>query len=548
MAESTARGSAPASRSLPELIRQAAAAAPAAEALVVGSDHRTYHQLYDDVTLAARALASIGVAVDDSVAVLLPNALEWIPVTFGALAAGARVDAFNTWVKAYDLDYLLASSGATTLVLADQVRGRDLVGELQTLLPELATADPVAGLSSARYPALRQVVVVGDKVPRGARSWSTLLAEAPDVVLPDTTSRASESAFVLYTSGSTRHPKAVPLCHRDLVVNGFHIGERMGLSDADRVWFGSPLFWSFGCANALMATMTHRACLVLQPEFDAAAAAELMAREQVTAAYLLPPMVNALAASVADQVRALRSLRTGVMIGRPEEVERAAIELGIAEICNIYGSTETYGNCCVTDHSWPLSRRMATQGEPLPGVRVRIADPETGELLPPGTPGELQVRGRITPGYLNDDEANAEAFTADGWFRTGDRMVVDPEGAVTFIGRLSDMIKTSGINVSPAEVESFLSTHPDISEVIVLGAPHPTRDEVVVAFVVPRTDTLTSDEVIRYCKQRLSGYKAPWAVAIVSELPHTSTGKLVRKDLRGAATEIVEAALVRGAS
>lgn len=523
-------------------------AAPVAEALVVGSARRTYRQLYDDVTLSARALASIGVAVGDSVAVLLPNAVEWIPVTFGALTAGARVDAFNTWVKAYDLDYLLASSGATTLVLADQVRGRDLVGELRTLIPELATADPLAGLSSARYPALRQVVVIGDNVPPGARSWSTLLAEAPDVVLPDTTSRGSESAFVLYTSGSTRHPKAVPLCHRDLVVNGFHIGERMGLSGADRVWLGSPLFWSFGCANALMATMTHRACLVLQPEFDAAAAAELMAREQVTAAYLLPPMVNALAASVADQVRAVKSLRTGVMIGRPEEIERAAIELGVDEICNVYGSTETYGNCSVTDHSWPLSRRVVTQGEPLPGVRVRIVDPETGDLLPPGTPGELQVRGRITPGYLNDNEANAEAFTADGWFRTGDRMVVDPEGAVTFIGRLSDMIKTSGINVSPAEVESFLSTHPDISEVIVLGAPHPTRDEVVVAFVVPRTDTLTSHEVIRYCKQRLSGYKAPWAVAIVSELPHTSTGKLVRKDLRGAATEIVEAALVRGAS
>jgi len=524
----------------------AARAVPAAEALVIGAQRLTYEQLDADVARAARALATLGVKTDEPVAVLMPNVAEWIPVTFGALTLGARVDAFNTWVKAYDLDYLLASSGATTLVLVDRVRGRDMVAELRTLLPEIDTAGP-AGLASTRYPALRHVVVVGENVPSGAQSWSSLLAEAAEGPLPETTARGDETAFVLYTSGSTRNPKAVPLRHRDLIVNGFHIGERMGLTEVDRIWFGSPLFWSFGCANALMATMTHRACFVLQQEFDAVAAAELMARERVTATYLLPPMVNALIEQgAAASVRAVESLRTGVMIGRPEEIERAAVELGINEICNIYGSTETYGNCCVTDHTWPLARRMVTQGEPLPGVSVRVVDGESGEPLPAGVPGEMQVRGRVTPGYLNDDEANAEAFTPDGWFRTGDRMLINEDGTVAFVGRASDMIKTSGINVSPAEVESFLSTHPDIAESIVLGAPHPTRDEVVVAFVVPRTPSLTEDDVIAYCKERLSGYKVPWVVSIVAELPRTGTGKLVRKDLLAPATAIVEAALSRG--
>lgn len=538
----------PTAATLPELLHQNAASAPSAEALVVGPHRRTYGQLHGDVVNAARVLATLGVDSDETVAVLLPNDLEWIQVTFGALALGARVDAFNTWVKAYDLDYLLASSKATTLVLADQVRGRDLLAQLRTLLPELDTGDPTIGLSSARYPSLRRVAVVGENVPSGALSWSELAAEAADFTLPDTTSRGDEAAFVLYTSGSTRNPKAVPLRHRDLIVNGFHIGVRMGLSESDRIWFGSPLFWSFGCANALMATMTHRACFVLQSEFSPTAAAELMARERATAAYVLPPMVNAFVAAGSERLRRVESLRTGLMIGRPEEIECAATELGISEICNIYGSTETYGNCCVTDHRWPLERRMTTQGEPLPGVRVRVVDADTGELLPPGTPGEMQVHGRTTPGYLNDDEANAEAFTKDGWFRTGDRMIVNEDGSVAFVSRISDMIKTSGINVSPAEVESFLNMHPDIAEVIVVGAPHPSRDEVVVAFVVPRRDTLTADEVIAYCNERLSGYKVPWAVSIVSELPRTGTGKLVRKDLRVPATEIVEAALVRGAS
>ncbi|SDG34036.1 class I adenylate-forming enzyme family protein [Klenkia brasiliensis] len=532
----------PSATTLPALLREAAERTPDAEALVVGPTRWTYAQLSRRADLAAEVLAGLGVGADDTVALLAPNIAEWVPLAVGAQILGARVDAFNTWVKAYDLDHLLASSAASVLVLVDRVRSSDLLGELESLLPELSTG---LGWRSERFPDLRHVVVLGDRVPAGARSWAELVAAAePAPRVP--TARAEAPAFVLYTSGSTSHPKAVPLRHRDLVLNGFHIGERMGVTAADRIWFGSPLFWSFGCANALVNAMSHGACFVLQEEFTPAGAAALMAAEAVTVAYLLPSMVDALVGSVAIEVAAVDSLRTGATIGRPEEVRRAVEDLGISGMCNVYGATETYGNCCVTDHRTPVDVRVTTQGRPLPGVEVRVVD-EAGQVLPAGEPGELQVRGRVTPGYLGDDAATAAAFTPDGWYRTGDRMLVDADGAVSFVSRTTDMIKTSGINVSPAEVESFLAGHPDVVEVTVLGSPHPSREQVVVAFVVAREPGLTAAGLIDWSRARVAGYKVPWVAAVVDELPRTGTGKLARRTLQQAAAELVAARLEGGA-
>ena len=386
--------------------------------------------------------------------------------------------------------------------------------------------------------------MIGENTPPGTESWTALTsAHADGEPVAEPADRGQRPAYVLYTSGSTSTPKAVQLCHRDLIVNAFHVGERLGLTENDRVWLGSPLFWSYGCANAALATMTRRACLILQEQFDALGAAELMERERVTAAYLLPAMIDALASTAAEAVRAIDSLRTGTTIGRTDTVERAAVELGISEICNVYGSTETYGNCCATDHRMPLEARIASQGTPLPGFEIRIVDEQTGAEMPIGEAGAAEVRGRVTPGYLGDDAANHAAFTADGWFRTGDRLRLNPDGTVTFVDRATDMIKTSGINVSPLEVESFLAVHPDVREVLVVGAPHPSKDEVAIAFVVPRRPDLTAEELIGYCRENIAGYKVPWRITFVDELPHTDTGKVARRVLRPEAALLVRTVL-----
>lgn len=530
----------PASRTLPGLLDEFAQLIPDAPALVAGSDRLTYAVLATLVRAAAGALSRIGVEPGSRVALLATNTAAWHELAFGAMRRGARVDALNTWVRAYDLKHLLAASAAEVLVMVPAVGSTDLLAELHAVVPELWECLP-GQLRSADYPRLRHVVVLGgDHLPSGALSWLGLLAAAPreaegsardDDQLYRDLSKADQVATVLYTSGSTQYPKAVPLVHSAMIENGFAIGERMGLRRDDRVWLGSPLFWSFGIANAAMATMTHGACLVLQERFAPELAAALMTSEECTAAYLLPSIVNALAVSVGPQVRSLGSLRTGVTIGRPDEVRRVVDELGISGICNVYGSTEVYGNCCVTPHSLPVEERLVTQGEPLPGVELRIVDLDTSEVVAVGLPGEIQVRGHVMPGYIDDPVTTTGVMTEDGWFRTGDTGLLRPDGRLQFVGRHSDMIKTSGINVSPAEVEGFVSQHPLVVDVAVVGAPHPTKGEAVVAFVCTSAPDVSGDDIIDFCRGAVASYKIPAIVVVVSDFPRTSTGKLARKEL-----------------
>lgn len=537
----------PDAATLPGLVRDVAAVTPDAPALVAGPTRLSYTELDQAARRAASALSELGLDAGGSLGLLATNTATWPCVALGAMWLGARVDSFNTWVKAWDLEHLLGTSGCRVLVMAARVRSTNMLAELRELLPELWSGPP-GSWHSERFPALRHVVLIDGQpgTPVGVHGWESLVAGAEPVGGDVVGAAAGDPAYVMYTSGSTRYPKAVPLVHRDLIVNGFHIGERMGVTAEDRVWLGSPLFWSFGGANALMATFTHGACLVLQEEFTPATAVELMARERCSVAYLLPSIADALA-RVAEQVRAVTSLRTGVTIGRPEEVRRIVDELDVPEICNIYGSTETYGNCCVTHHDTPLEVRLTTQGPPLPGVELRVVA-EDGAVLPLGELGELQVRGRVMPGYLGAPEATVEVMTGDGWFRTGDQCRVGEDGAVRFGARLTDMIKTSGINVAPAEVESYLIGHPAVVDVAVVGAPHPSRDEVVVAFVVgrePGGEALDGEALRRYCRDGIAGYKVPWLVLVVPELPRTGTGKLTRRTLVEQAAEAVRDALAR---
>jgi fatty-acyl-CoA synthase len=222
------------------------------------------------------------------------------------------------------------------------------------------------------------------------------------------------------------------------------------------------------------------------------------------------------------------------MIGSPEEVRVAAEELGAAQICNIYGSTESYGNCCVTPADWLLARRMASQGPPLPGARLRIVDPETGTELPAGEVGAVEVAGSATPGYAGASAANnATAFTADGHFRTGDLGSLDAAGDFHFAARDNDMIKRAGINVSPAEVEIVLLQYPGIAQAAVVGAAAGERGEAIVAFVVAAEGASLDPAALRdHCRALASSYKVPDRIEICAALPTTETGKLFRRGLK----------------
>ena len=235
-----------------------------------------------------------------------------------------------------------------------------------------------------------------------------------------------------------------------------------------------------------------------------------------------------------------RSLKKGLTIGTPQDVVAAAKVLGAAQISNIYGSSETYGNCCVTPHDWPLELRSTWQGPPLPGVRLRIVDPETGRELGREQPGQIEVTGYLMRGYGGASaEHNAAVFTPDGWFRTGDMGQLDAKGRVQFLGRSGEMIKRSGIIDSPAEVEEALMQHPAVSQAGVVGVPDPEKGEQIVAFVVPKPDAqLGAQELAAHCRSIASAYKVPDRIEIRPALPTTVTGKLLRRSLKDEAAAL----------
>lgn len=523
------------STNLFDLLREQAEAMPGHQAIVASAGSLTYAEWLRRAGQAAAGLAAAGVGAGDTVALLASNGTEWLEVAFGAAALGARLAPLNTWVKTQELDYLLTFSRPRVLVTVNRLGRQDFLAQLREIVPEALQASP-GEWRSERVPELRAVVVIGDDAPPGTGSYGDWRAHEPFVgaaVVPD-----DDVAMVLFTSGSTARPKGVAVAHRHLVENGFEIGERQGLGPDDRLYLASPLFWAFGSSNALMAALTHGTTLVLPLQFEPSGALDLIEGERCTAIYTLPVMTHALLAEPAFHPSRVASLRRGLTLGPPSEVRLVAEELGVDLICNIYGSTEVYGNCCVTPHDAPLERRTAASGPPLPGVELRIVDPETHAPLGPGEVGEIRIRGRVSPGYLDEAGGLSPIVDGDGYFATGDLGSVGEDGWLVFSGRMSEMIKTAGINVSPAEVEDFLLGHDDVAEAAVTGAPHPVRGEEVVAFVRLRPDAaVTADQLREWCRSRMASYKVPARIVIVDAFPTTTTGKLARRELKELAAD-----------
>ncbi len=396
-------------------------------------------------------------------------------------------------------------------------------------------ADLDALTPSAAYPHLRDIVLLDVNSVGRFKSYADLAGAEPIGPLPPGEGpSAADVAIAIYTSGSSSRPKSVPLTHCGIIENGFNIGERQGYGPADRVLLAPPLFWSFGCANAMSAVLTHGATLVLQARFEAAEAIALIEKFACTALYTLPSITAAIIAHPGFRPARVASLRTGLTIGSPQDVVTAATILGAREICNVYGQTESYGNCCVTPHHWPLEQRANCQGPPLPGVQLRIIDAETGAALPPDEIGLIEVRGYILRGYLGDSASqDAAALTRHGFFRTGDSGHLTAAGHLVFAGRVSEMIKKGGINISPAEVEDVLMRHPAVAQVGVVGVPDRQQGELLAAFVVARPGVApTVDELAAHCRSVASRYKVPDFIEILDTLPTTATGKLMRRNLK----------------
>jgi fatty-acyl-CoA synthase len=529
----------PRSRTLGGLLDALAATRPDADAVVFRGERLTFAALRERADALAKALLAAGVSQGDRVAVLLPNRPEWLLAVFAAAKAGAVSVALSTFSTPREIAWTLEHAQPRVLVTMEAFRGRRYLQAVADLCPELARAEPGA-LRSERLHQLRAVVTIDARGHDGVDTWTEFLRRAGDVrpaalEAAQAAVSAADPCYVLYTSGSTATPKGVMLTHGGVLDNGFAIGERQHLTAADRVWLAVPLFWSFGAANALPAILTHGGALVLQESFEPGEALALLDEERCSVYYGMAHMARAILEHPDRGRRALATMRTGLTIGLPEDIAMTMEAVNARELCNVYGATETYGNCAVTDAHDPLERRLTTQGLPLPGMEIRVVEPGTDRPLRADEVGELRVRGWVTPGYYRDPELTRASFDADGFFVTGDLGLVGGDGRVRFRGRLKEMIKTGGINVSPLEVEGVLLGHPAVKQAYVVGLPDRGKGEVAAAAVeLCEGRTVTAETLTAFCRERLASYKVPARIVFrrAGDFPLTATGKVQKSRLR----------------
>ena len=512
-------GAMPTSRTIPRLVNELAAAWGPRPALTGAGRRLSYIEMREEMLRIARRLHGLGVRHGDKVGIFMGNRPEWVTSCLAIVSLGAVMVSLNTWATTRELEYMLAHSEASLLIASPMFLKSDYGAMLRELEPH-----------ATHVPQLRDILGVGDALPPGwlplfdgavERAADADLAQAFDAVTPE------DIAFLLYTSGSTARPKGVQLQHRPLIENLWHIGERMHVTQNDRLWLSVSLFWGLGCSNALFNLLTHGASIVLQESFEPGEALRLIEEEKCTLFYGTANMAQAMAEHPDRARRDLGSLRSGAAVGTREQMLRV-VDLGATEICSIYGMTEGYGNSHVVDAHDPLERRLTSVGRLLPDRLQKIVSPE-GVTLRAGAVGEIRLKGHITPGYYKDAAATADSLDEEGYFKTGDLGYLDADGYLFFRGRLKELVKTGGINVSPAEVEEVIMAMAGVQLAQVVGVPDATRDELLAAVVVPRPGAvLTVEMVAAHCKLHLAAYKIPRLVRLIDErdLPLTTTGKI----------------------
>jgi fatty-acyl-CoA synthase len=491
----------------------------------------TYAQFHAAVERVARGLLALGVEPGERVGIWSPNNAEWVTLQYATAKVGAILVNVNPAYRTSELAYALGQSGVSMLVLAPRFRQADYLDMLDQVADQL--------------PALDRRVVLGPDTPAGAMGWDELRDGAGRVPVDRLREREALLQFddpinIQYTSGTTGFPKGATLSHHNILNNGFFIGEGCGYSEADRVCIPVPLYHCFGMVLGNLACTTHGAAMVYPAEaFDPEATLAAVQSERCTALYGVPTMFIAELEHPRFGEFDLTSLRTGIMAGSPcpvEVMKKVQADMHMDEVTICYGMTETSPVSFQTGTDDPVDKRVATVGRIHPHVEVKVIDPETGRVVPRGTPGELCTRGYVVMlGYWENQEATAEAIDQARWMHTGDLATLDADGYANIVGRIKDMVIRGGENVYPREVEEFLYQHPAVGDVQVVGVPDERYGEELCAWVRLREgQQVTGEELREWCRGKIASFKIPRYWRFVDEFPMTVTGKVQKFKMREA--------------
>src|SRR5271169_6382703 len=490
----------------------------------------SYGELRAEVDRLAAGLLTLGLHPGDRIGIWSPNNSEWVLTQFASAKAGLILVNINPAYRIAELEYALNKVGCKALVLAERFKTSDYIGMLRELSPELGHATP-GKLESARLPALRSVVLLGESWHPGTFHFSEILTrgtakEAQRIAELAPLLQFDEPINIQFTSGTTGFPKGATLSHHNILNNGFFIGEAMRLTPEDRLCIPVPLYHCFGMVLGNLAAVTHGACMVFPGEgFDSLATLQTVAEERCTALHGVPTMFIAELDHPEFGRFDLSSLRTGIMAGSPcpiEVMKRAVAKMHLSEITIAYGMTETSPVSFQSSTQDPLERRVSTVGRIQPHLEVKIVD-LNGRIVPPGVSGELLTRGySVMRGYWDDPVATVAAIDEARFMHTGDLATIDADGYCNIVGRLKDMIIRGGENIYPREIEEFLFTHPGVAEVQAFGVPDRRYGEELCVWIRRREGwALNEDEVIAFCRVSIAHYKAPRHVRFVDSFRMT---------------------------
>ncbi len=507
-------------------------------------DSLRYSDIRREARLLARGLIGAGVVKGARVAVYMANRPEWVLSAFAVGMAGGVVVPVNTYATREERDYILRHSDASLLLLQPALLKHRFHEELVADHPELASGTP-GRLRCAALPQLRRVACLGDA------SWDDLLALGDDVseALLDGVGEEivpSDDGFIIYTSGTTANPKGVLHTHRAALVQSWRFADLLRFTAEDRIWTCYPFFWTAGIAMSLGASFAAGATLLLQEHFDPAAALDMMEKERATAAHAWAHQHKAMGEEPTLSQRDLSALRK-LDPGNPLAA-RAGVTEDEYSPNAAYGLSETFTIASMLPADAPVAIRRGTSGKALPGTVIRIVDPESGDALPIGQEGEIAVKGvTFMRGYYK--VAPERAVDENGFFRTQDGGRVDEEGFLHWTGRLSNLIKTGGANVSPVEIEGALGTFEKLRVGMPVGVPHPTLGEALVLCAVATEGAdVDEDEVRAFLREKLAAYKVPRKVLFFSaeELPYTGNQKIQVGPLREKALQRLAGAEIDG--
>jgi len=518
------------------------------EALVMHEGERvtrwSYDELWARANEVARALIASGVGKGTRVGILMTNRPEFLSSVFGTALAGGVATTLSTFSTPAELEYLLQASACSVLLLERTVLKKDFAEMVAGLEPAIATAAP-GELASTRFPFLRHIASIGggtgmieewdDFLSRGKSISGALVQAAAGTVTP------ADPGALFFSSGSTSKPKGILSAHRGVALQLWR-WKRFYVSAADtRAWSANGFFWSGNFGMAIGGSLSAGGSLVLQRTFNPEEALALMERERATMAIAWPHQWEQLeAASNWDKVdlSSLKYVSPKTPLGR-----HPTVKTDWQEPMAAYGNTETFTISAIFPSGTPEERIAGSHGEPQPGMIFKIVEPLTGQVLPMGERGEIAVKGpTLMLGYIG--VPLDEILDDQGFFRTGDGGYVDETGRLFWEGRLNDIIKTGGANVSPVELDTTLLQCPGVKAVKTVGVPHDTLGELVVACIVPHAGATLDEESVRsFAKQQLASYKVPRRVLFFreDELELTGTAKIKSVGLKALAIERLQA-------